>query len=161
MVQTLTAPVARPFVSMFARCAYCPGMTSFRCLNCQTPICPDCVPSDYCPECRPAPVTPLMGWSMVNDGNVADDATFYAVTCAGCGDTFQSEEPDDDMCAACADPVLAAELRAMRPASVTRPADCAFCGNPMFGRDTDGTRHPRCARFLSGLDARKESPIAA
>ena len=103
---------------------------------------------------------------MVNEGNGADDATFYAVACGTCGETFSSEEPDDDTCAACAmDPAELAALRAMVPAPIARHAACAFCGNPMYGRDTDGTRHPRCDRFLAGLDARraawKEDAIAA
>jgi hypothetical protein len=50
----------------------------------------------------------------------------------------------------------------MVPAPVR--AACAFCGDPMYGTDSDGTRHPRCARFVASLDARpltKEDAIAA
>ena len=47
MLQTVAAA---PVVSMFARCAYCPQSTSFRCLRCGTAICPHCVPGDYCPD---------------------------------------------------------------------------------------------------------------
>jgi hypothetical protein len=157
----LQTAAAAPVVSLFARCAYCPQSTSFRCLNCQTAICPDCCPSDYCPDCQPAPVAPLMGWSMVNEGNGADDATFSAVTCATCGDAFQSEDPDDDLCAACADPALAAELRAMVPAPIRRR--CSMCAGILAERDD--TRCAVCQRFMDALDARhaawKEVRIAA
>src|SRR4051812_16306929 len=159
------APVARPVVSMFAACAYCPAATSFRCLNCGTAMCPDCVPGDLCPDCWPAPVAPVValgGWCFADEGT-DDDAV--AVACAGCGDRIYTDDPSDDTyCAACSmDP---ADCAALRMTSET-PAACAFCGAPMYGSDTDdaGTRHPRCARFLAGLDARraswKEAPIAA
>jgi hypothetical protein len=151
MLQTVAT---RPVVSMFAACAYCPAQTSFRCLSCQTAICPDCCPSDYCPDCqRPAPVAPLMGWSMVRESANDGDCS-VRVECVGCGDHFWTEDPDDDVyCAAYAmDPAERAALR-MVPAA---PVACAFCGQPMYGRDTDdaGSRHPRCARFLASLDAR-------
>jgi ribosomal protein L37E len=164
MVATVTG---RPVVSLFADCAYCPQSTSFRCLNCQTPICPECCPSDYCPECQPAPVAPLLGWSAAYEG-VEDNAV--AVACTRCGDRIYVDDPTDDAyCAACAMP--AAEVAALGMVPSATPADrsfmtpCSFCGDPMYGTDTDGTRHPRCARFLAGLDARrttrKEQPIAA
>ena len=151
MVQTLAAPVTRPIVSMFARCAYCPALTSFSCLSCGTAMCPACVRGDYCPECQPAPVAPLMGWSMVREGHAEDDATWYAAACATCGDTFRTEDPDDDtLCAACAmDPAEVAALR-MVPAPVARPA-CAMCGGILTAQDT--TRCAVCARFMARLDA--------
>src|SRR5215203_4495790 len=142
MVATVAAA---PVVSMFALCAYCPASTSFRCLNCGTAMCPDCCPSDYCPECQPAPVAPFVvlgGWSFADEG-VEDNAV--AVECAGCGDTIYTEDAGDDAyCTACSMP--AAEVAALRmvPAPIRpAPAACLFCGDPMYGRDTDGTRHPR------------------
>jgi hypothetical protein len=165
MLQTVTT--RRPVVSMFSPCAYCPASTSFRCLNCGTAMCPNCVPGDYCPDCQPAPVAPLMGWSMVNEGHAEDDAAWYAVACGVCGDTFWTEDADDDTCAACAMP--AHELAALRmvPASRPVPAACLLCGQPIYRGDADehGTRHARCGRCLASLDARyatrKEEPIAA
>ena len=43
---------------MTAPCLYCPQTTAFRCLHCETPICPDCVPGDLCPDCQPTPTAP-------------------------------------------------------------------------------------------------------
>jgi hypothetical protein len=162
MVQTVApAPVARPFVSMVARCTYCPASTSFRCLNCGTAICPDCVPGDLCPACWPAPVSPLMGWGMVNAGNGADDATFYAVACIGCGETFSSEEPDDELCAACLMP--ADELAALRMTPAPARRTCAMCAGILAA--SDDTRCAVCARFMARLDAKhaawKEERLAA
>src|SRR5688500_3180480 len=134
MVATVTD---RPFVSLLAACAYCPASTSFACLRCGTAMCPTCVCGDYCPECQPAPVAPLPGFSMVNEGNGAPDATFYAVECQSCGDRIYTEDPDEDAyCAACSLP--AAEIDALRmvPAPRPTPAACAFCGAPMYGRAT-------------------------
>lgn len=89
-----------------------------------------------------------------------------AVECAGCGDRFYTDDPSDDAyCAACAMP--AAELAALRMVPAPTPVACLFCGDPIYRGDADdaGTRHPRCGRFLAGLDARraawKEEPIAA
>ena len=135
MLQTVaTAPV----VSMFVACAYCPALTSFSCLKCSSPMCPDCCPSDLCPECQPAPFAPLMGWSFADEG-VEDDA--IAVVCAGCGDRFFTEDADDASCAACTTP--AAELAALRMVPVPDRPGCQFCGNPIYGTDADtaGTRH--------------------
>src|SRR5688572_17174643 len=112
MVATVTS---RPFVSMFASCAYCPASTLFRCLRCESPSCPAHGGDDLCPDCQPAPVAPLValgGWSMAADhANEGDCAV--RVACAGCGDRFWTEDPDDDTyCAACTLP--AAEVAALR-----------------------------------------------
>jgi hypothetical protein len=148
-----TATVARPVVSLFARCTFCVASTPFRCLRCGSAMCPDCVPGDFCPECRPAPVAPLLGWSLVNEGNGAEDALVVAVACVGCGDVFRTEDADD-LCAACLMP--AAELAALRMVPAPAPVACLLCGQPISRGDADegGTRHAQCARFLTLLAAR-------
>jgi rRNA maturation endonuclease Nob1 len=85
---------------------------------------------------------------LAHEGDGRDDATLYAVACVTCGDTFSSEEPDDE-CAACLMPAdeLAA-LRAMRPAPI-RPR-CAMCGGILTA--SDETRCAVCARFLPNRD---------
>src|SRR5215212_4493772 len=128
MLQT----VARPAVSLFVRCAYCPARTSFACLNCGTAICPECCPGDYCPDCLPAPVTPLVGWSLAHEG-VEDDAV--AVACAGCGDRIyvDGDPSDDAYCEACTMP--AADFAALR--MVPAPVACLLCGQPIYRGDAD------------------------
>src|SRR5215208_5231902 len=135
MVATVTAALV---VSMFAACAYCPAATSFRCLNCGTAMCPDCVPGDYCPDCwTPSAPVALRGWSFADEGT--DDDT-VAVACTGCGDRICVDDPTDDAyCAACSLP--AAEVAALRMVPAPAPVACLLCGDPMYGTDTDGTRH--------------------
>jgi hypothetical protein len=106
---------------------------------------------------------PLKGWSFAPSLPEVDEIAVI-VACEMCGDTFSTEDPDDDtLCCACSMPP--AELAALRMVPAPARPACLFCGDPMYGTDSDGTRHPRCARFLAGLDARrdtrKDQPIAA
>jgi hypothetical protein len=111
---------------------------------------------------------PLQGWSLASLYPYPDEGegTLVTVACDQCGEGFVTDAPDDDTtCAVCLmPPAEVAALRAMVPAPL-RPAACAFCGDPMYGSDSDGTRHPRCARFVASLaphdGTEMEEPIAA
>jgi hypothetical protein len=107
---------------------------------------------------------PLKGWSFATQTPEVDDLAVI-LTCDRCGDTFFSEDADDTLCTACSMPP--AEVAALRMVPASTPAACLLCGAPIYRGDADaaGTRHPRCARFLTLLAARhaarKEEPIAA
>jgi hypothetical protein len=107
---------------------------------------------------------PLKGWSFAPPLPEVDDCAVIAA-CDRCGDTFYSDDADDALCTACAMPPAEVAALRMVAAPVARPAACLFCGDPMYGRDIDdaGTRHPRCARFLTRLAERyaKGDAIAA
>jgi hypothetical protein len=112
---------------------------------------------------------PLKGWSLASLGPYPEDGEgcLVMVACDRCGDGFITDAPDDDTrCTACSLPPAEVAALRMVPAPI-RPAviACAFCAAPMYGTDSDGTRHPRCARFVVSLNARpgtrKDEPIAA
>ena len=114
------------------------------------------------PPVSVAPLVLLGGWSFADEAP-EDDAV--GVACTGCGDHILTEDPDEDAyCAACSMPID--EVAALR--MVSAPAACLLCGAPIYRGDADdaGTRHARCGRLLTSLDARclprKEvQPIAA
>ena len=110
---------------------------------------------------------PLQGWSLASLYPFPDEGegTLVTVACDQCGEGFVTDSPEDTTCAVCLmPPAEVAALRAMVAAPI-RPAACAFCGDPMYGSDRDGTRHPRCDRFVASLaphyGAGSEDPIAA
>jgi hypothetical protein len=110
---------------------------------------------------------PLKGWSLASLYAHPEDGEgcLVMVACENCGDGFLTDAPEDDTrCTACSLPPADVAALRMVPAPV-RPAACAFCSDAMYGTDTDGTRHPRCARFVASLNARpgtrKDEPIAA
>jgi hypothetical protein len=108
---------------------------------------------------------PLSGWSLASLYPYPDDGDgcVVMVACDRCGDGFITDAPDDDtLCTACSLPPAEVAALRMVPAPIrSAPVACLFCSDPMYGSDSDGTRHPRCARFVASLNARRETPIAA